>query len=109
MKMPDEKKLIAAVGFSVRSGKAIFGVDQICETLGAKKKKGKYPLIVIEAADTSANTHKKITDKCTYYDVRHIRLNTEGAELARAFGKSSMVAAVALTDENLCRLAENNM
>ena len=104
-----DKALLNALGFSARAGAMIFGVKQICEALSKKKKEGKYPILVIEAADTSENTHKRITDRCSYYNVKHVRIDATIDELATALGKSSAVAAVALTDENLCRLAQKHI
>ena len=62
------------------------------------------PKLVIEAADTSENTHKRICDKCSYYGVKHIRLNAGTEILSDAVGKSSSVAAVAVSDENFYKL-----
>ena len=62
------------------------------------------PKLVIEASDTSDNTHKQIVDKCAYYKVRHVRLNISSDELSSALGKSSFVAAIAVTDENFYNL-----
>lgn len=99
------KKLLAALGMSVKAGGIVFGVPMICEALGSQKK-GRYPLIVFEASDTSDNTHKRICDKCAFYGVRHVRLEIDGETLSEALGKRSMLGAVALTDENLLRLVE---
>ena len=104
-----EKALLSTLGFSARAGAMIFGVTQICEALSKNKKKGKYPLLVVEASDTSENTHKRISDRCKFYGVRHIRIDTTTEQLATALGKSAALAAVALTDENLCRLAEKHI
>ena len=104
-----EKALLSALGFSARAGAMIFGVTQICEALSKRKKEGKYPLIVIEASDTSENTHKRISDRCRFYGVNHVRIEVTTEELARALGKSAALAAVALTDENLYRLAEKHI
>ena len=110
--MSDTKKtdaLLTAIGFSARARAIIFGVPQICEALSKQKKNGKYPLLVIEASDTSENTHKRISDKCRYYNVKHVRIDASTAMLAHALGKGANLAAVALTDENLCRLAEKHI
>ena len=72
----------------------------ICEALRAKGK----PLAVLTASDNSENTQKKLVDKCTYYGVTLVTLEADGEALSRAVGKRSRVAAVAITDENLCRL-----
>ena len=95
--MQDEKKLLSALGLCVRAGRVIFGVPQICD---AMRRGGKNsPAVVIEAADTSENTHKRITDKCTYYNIKHIKITVSGGELAEALGKSASLAAVAVTDK----------
>ena len=76
----------------------------ICEAL---RKGGKNaPLLVIEASDTSESTHKRITDKCKFYNTRHVRIECTCDTLARATGKSSALGAVALTDASFCEMVE---
>ena len=100
----DQQKLLGSLGLCARARKIIFGVPMICE---AMRKGGKnFPLLIIEAADTSENTHKKIADKAAYYKVRTVRLKCDGATLASALGKTSSLAAVAVTDEQMCRMVE---
>ena len=102
--MKDDKKLLATLGLCVRAGKVVFGVPMICD---AMRKGGiKKPAVVFEALDTSENTHKRITDKCTYYKVKHIKITVGGEELAAALGKTAYLAAVAVTDENMSLMAE---
>ena len=99
-----KKRLISALGLCAKAGKLVFGVPMICEAL---RKGGKNaPLLVLEVADTSENTHKKISDKCKYYNTRLVRLGCTGNELGAALGKTSCLAAVAITDKNFCLLAE---
>ena len=108
-KVKNEAALLTSLGLSAKAGALIFGVPQICEALSRKKREGSYPLLVVEASDTSENTHKRISDRCGYYNVKHIRIGATTEELAHALGKSAMLAAVALTNENLCRLAEKHI
>jgi ribosomal protein L7Ae-like RNA K-turn-binding protein len=61
----------------------------------------KAPTLVLEASDTSENTHKRISDRCAYYKTEHIRLESSGTQLAAALGKTSNLAAVAVTDAGL--------
>lgn len=97
-------KLLSTLGLCVKAGKVIFGVPMVCE---AMRKGGKNtPVLVLEAVDTSENTHKRITDKCTYYNIKHQRLDIGGEELAERLGKSAHLGAVALTDSGLCALIE---
>lgn len=100
----DEVKLLRSLGLCVRAGKTVFGTPMVCE---AMRKGGKQaPVLVIEAGDTSENTHKKLTDKCQFYGVRQIRLSCDGETLAAAVGKTGSLAAVAITDKEMCRMAE---
>ncbi len=99
-----EKKLLATLGLCVRAGKVIFGVPMICESL--RRGGSSAPVLVLEAADTSDNTHKRISDKCKYYQVKHIRLSCDGTTLAAALGKSSSLAAVAVTDPQMSEMTE---
>ena len=99
-----EKKLLSTLGLCVRAGKVIFGVPMICESL--RRGGANAPCLVLEASDTSENTSKRISDKCKYYQVKHVRLRCDGATLARALGKTSSLAAVALTDPKMSELAE---
>ena len=100
----DERKLLSALGLCARARKLIYGVPMICE---AMRRTGEgRPLLVLEAADTSENTHKKITDKCQFYQIKHIRLSTDGASLAAALGKTSVLAAVAVCDASMQKLVE---
>ena len=100
----DEAKLLSSLGLGMRAGAVIAGVPLICTAMkgGGQKK----PITVFEASDSSENTHKRISDRCSFYGVKHIRLECDGMALASAIGKSAPVAAVAVTDANLCRLAE---
>jgi ribosomal protein L7Ae-like RNA K-turn-binding protein len=72
-------------------------------------QKGKKIYLVIEAGDTSDNTHKKITDKCSFYGVEKIRVDADGVELASRIGKSSSLAAVAITDERFYQMVSKNI
>ena len=107
MSEANEKKILANLGLCARARKLIFGVPMICEAM--RKGGASAPLMVFEASDTAENTHKKISDKCQYYQVRQIRLSCGGAELAAAMGKTSFLAAVAVTDPQLCKLMESSI
>ena len=106
--MTDEKKLLGIVGMCRGAGKAVIGTPMICEYLRKRGEKKKLDacdapeVIVIEASDTSENTHKKISDKCAYYKAMHVRITASCEDLGRAVGKSA-VAAVAIADRNFCK------
>ena len=107
--MADEKGLLGAIGLCRGAGKAIIGVPMICEMLQKKGKSVKKDdIIVVEASDTSENTSKKISDKCAYYKVEHIKIASDCIALGHAVGKSA-VAAVAVSDENFCCLLRKKL
>ena len=98
-------KTLNALGLCARARKLIFGTPMICEALRSKQK----PLLVLCAADNSENTAKRLRDRCAFYAVETIVLDCDGEMLARALGKSGKLAAVAVSDENLCRLVRGTM
>ncbi len=100
----EQRKLLSGLGLCARAGNIIFGVPMICEAMrsGGKKK----PVLILEASDSSDGTHKKIADKAAYYKVRTVRLKCDGAALASALGKTSSLAAIAITDVEMCRIVE---
>jgi ribosomal protein L7Ae-like RNA K-turn-binding protein len=96
-----EKKALAYLGLAVRAGRVTVGVPLICEAL-KKGAKERTPLVVLEASDTSENTHKRISDRTGYYKVLHVRLSLSSAALAAAIGKApGVVAAVGVCEPNL--------
>lgn len=97
--------LLTTVGLCEKAGRLIPGTERICDAL---RDGVKAPLLVLEAADTSENTHKRLTDRCTYYKIRHCRLEAGSVRLGAALGKSA-VAAVGITDAGFCRLFEKKL
>ncbi|MBQ9782965.1 MAG: ribosomal L7Ae/L30e/S12e/Gadd45 family protein [Clostridia bacterium] len=101
------KKTLSCLGLCVRAGKVIFGVPQIVEAM--RRGGAAAPVTVFEAADTSENTHKRISDKCKTYQTRHIRLTVDGTTLAAALGKTSSLGAVAVTDRRMSDMVEAHL
>ena len=101
-----ERGLLSSIGMCRGAGRAVIGVPMICEELKKRGAQKGDDIMVIEASDTSENTHKKIADKSAYYKVRTVRLNCDGATLASALGKTSSLAAVAITDGQMCQMVE---
>ena len=95
-----EKKCLSTLGLCARAGKLAVGTPQICEWLRARP--GRI-VLVLEAADTSQNTHKRLADRCAYYHTRRVRLTLSSDSLGRAVGKTHPVAAVGVTDEQFVR------
>lgn len=99
--MADNSKLKTTIGLASKAGKAICGTQLIIEALRSAGKK--KPCLVLEAADTSEGTHKKLSDKCSFYGVKHIRVELDMSELSGSVGKLSSVSAVGICDEGLAR------
>ena len=95
-----DKRILSSLGLCAKAGKLIFGTPMIIDAI----QKGKRIYLVLEACDTSENTHKKISDKCNFYGVKKIRIDCAGATLSESVGKSSMLAAVAITDESFYKM-----
>lgn len=91
------QKLLSTLGLCARAGKLVYGIPMICE--GMRRGGRGTPIGVFEAGDTSANSHKRIDDKCRYYQIPLIRLPYGGAELAAAVGKNAVLGAVGVTDK----------
>lgn len=94
-----QQKLKMTIGLAAKAGKAVYGTPLICESL--RQKGDKKCIIVLEGRDTSENTHKKLTDKCAFYETELIKLPIDMAELSEAVGKRTHIAAVGIRDEGL--------
>ena len=104
-----ENGLLGIIGLCRGAGRAVIGVPMICEELKRKANTGaQMDVYVIEASDTSPNTHKRISDRCEFYKARHIRISSDCEALGRAVGKSA-VAAVMINDPNFCRALEKKL
>ena len=98
----DEEKLLSTLGLCARARKLVLGTPMVCEAL--RGDMGRNPILaVVEASDTSENTHRRLLSKCTYYRVPHYRIAADTLRLAHAVGKTGAVAAVGVVDENLLR------
>ena len=97
----NERKLLSSLGLCARARALIIGAPMVIDSV---RDAAKSPKLGIEASDTSENTHKRICDKCSYYGIKHIRLGAGIEALSDAVGKSSSVAAVAVSDENFYKL-----
>ena len=103
-KAENVNKILSALGLCARAGKLIFGVPMICDAM--RKGGTQKPVLIVEAADTSDGTHKKIADKSAFYQVRVVRIDCDGATLASALGKTSSLAAIAIKDREMCKIVE---
>ena len=103
MGTPD--RTLSALGICAKARRLIAGTPQICEAL----RKEPRPFLVLCASDASENTAKRLRDRCAYYHVRLVELAMDADRLSGAIGKSGRVAAVAITDEHLCRLVTDTL
>ncbi len=104
-----EKALLSVIGLCRGAGRAVIGVDMICEALKKRGiKQGSEDVLIIEASDTSENSHKRISNRCEYYKARHIRIESTCTELGRAVGKSA-VGAVMINDVSFCRAIDKKL
>ncbi len=101
----EQKALLHALGLCARAGKLLCGVPMICEALSQNRK----PFLVLCASDNAENSAKRLRDRCDFYGVRLENAKTDGETLAHAVGKTGRLAAVAVTDAQLCRLVENHL
>lgn len=91
-------KFLRMLGLCRKAGEMIIGTPLVTTSL----PKGKIK-VVIYAPDASANTKKKITDKCTFYGVKCIEASASSLEISQAIGKSGAVCALGITDEGFSR------
>ena len=85
-------KVLSLLSLAEKAGKVRSG-----EFMTEKTVKSRQAALVLVAEDASANTKKKFTDMCTYYQVP-IYLFSQKAELGHAIGKEQR-ASVAVADE----------
>ncbi len=92
----NNKGLFRLLGLAARAGKLVYGTPMVCEEL---KKADKICLVFV-AKDASANTKKRITDKCSFYKKQLVELDIDTVELGRILGKLGELAVVGLTDKS---------
>ena len=81
------------LGFAMRAGKVIIGLDLICRNLSSKRVK-----LVLLSEGASENTKKKILNKCSFYNVRALITEIPPDTLGKLLGKLYAPSAVAITD-----------
>ena len=83
--MNESKKYFNCLGIATRARRVVTGEDLAVREV----QTGKANLVII-SSDASANTMKKITDKCTFFNVeKHVFGSRE--DLGHAIGKESRV------------------
>ena len=91
--------LLLAVGLAKKAGKVCIGAE-ICED-AIRHNKAKMALI---CSDASNNTTKQISNACTTYGVRLVKLDCDKDTLAKHLGKTGYISCVAVLDEDFAKL-----
>jgi len=89
--MTNSKQILQLLGIATRARRIVMGEELVVREIQNNKAR-----LVIVSNDASANTQKKITDKCTFFNVeKHVFGSRE--DLGHAIGKESRVV-LAITD-----------
>ncbi len=91
-------KFLLMLGLCKRAGKLSLGTPIVIETIQKKSAKA-----VFYSSDASANTEKKIKDKCAFYGVECIKVEYTSYELSEALGKSGSVCTVSIMDDGFLK------
>jgi len=83
------------LGLCKRAGAVMIGTPVVIKGLQDKKV-----IAVFYPENASANTEKRIKDKCAYYGVSCCKTEYTSEELGRAVGKTGAVCALGITDLN---------
>lgn len=87
------KRALSMIGLCKKAGRLVSGVPLVCDAI----REGRAELTVY-AERASANSVKRVLDKCASYETNVTALDVTPEELGRAIGKSGAVAAVCTTD-----------
>jgi ribosomal protein L7Ae-like RNA K-turn-binding protein len=88
--------ILNLLGLAARARKVISGEELVVKEIRSGKAK-----LVLLASDASANTAKKIQDKCTHYNVEFHVLG-DRYDLGHATGKEARVS-LAITDSGFAK------
>lgn len=92
MSKVNQPKWSNLLGLAYRARKVIAG-----EELVVKEVRSGNAKLVLLSGDASSNTEKKITDKCTYYNVPLQKVESR-EQLGNAIGKDARVVVAVLDD-----------
>ncbi len=92
------QKLLGFLGIARKAGRLVCGTELVTQAVRNKKC-----CAVLCAADISPNTEKRLTDSCSFHRVPLRKTDIPMEAFSRALGKSSPVAAVAVTEDGFGR------
>lgn len=87
---------LSFLGLALRAGACTLGEEAIVRDIQRKRAK-----IVLIANDTGNQTKKKLTDKCTFYQIPCYEVDDRDT-ISHAIGKAGRVA-IAITDEGFAK------
>ncbi|MCL1949770.1 MAG: ribosomal L7Ae/L30e/S12e/Gadd45 family protein [Turicibacter sp.] len=93
---------LSFLGIVLSAGGLVTGEEMVVKAVQSQKV-----YLVIIAEDISANTYKKVTDKCKFYNVECIQRATS-EEIGDAIGKSFR-KVIGVTDRNLAKALKNKI
>jgi ribosomal protein L7Ae-like RNA K-turn-binding protein len=103
----NEKKFLQMLGLCRRAAGVIIGTPLVTKALPSGKV-----MIVFYSDAASENTKKRISDKCSYYNVKIVKIDTPPDKLGHMLGKTGDVCVIGVTDERFSKqleiLAEEN-
>ncbi|MGM9928821.1 MAG: YlxQ family RNA-binding protein [Bacillus sp. (in: firmicutes)] len=88
----NQPKWASLLGLAYRARKVITGEELVIKEVRSGKAK-----LVLLSSDASSNTEKKITDKCSYYNVPIMKVENR-EQLGHAIGKDERVVLAVLDD-----------
>ncbi len=94
----NKRKFLSMLGLGRRAGHVAIGTPLVTSTLPSGKVQ-----VVFYTSDASANTEKRITDKCRFYNTLCIKLDVSSEELGKMVGMRTSVCVVGITDDNFSK------
>ena len=102
----NENKFLSMLGLCRRAGGTIIGTPLVTKALPRGQVK-----VVFYSSLASDNTKKRITDKCSYYNTKCIKIDTPPEFLGKMLGKEGVACVVGVTSDSFSKqliiLAEN--
>ncbi len=98
MENKSRTRALGMLGLAMRAGKVIIGTELVCRAM----RQGRIRLVVVSGT-ASAATKKTLSNKCEFYKVNTVVVDTDTAELGRLLGKTYAPAAVGITDDGFAR------
>lgn len=93
--MNDKDRFSNLLGLARRAGKLISGEQQVLQSIRSQKAK-----LIVVSTDLGAATQKRISDKCTTYQIPLLAFMTRET-LSQAIGQSR--SAVAIEDQGFAK------